>query len=175
MAELLVQDTSLTAIADAIRAKAESTGALSFPGGFVDAISALVAFPEGINAIASGTYTSAQDSKELVSVEHGMNVRPNFAFILPEPVEISVDDYEGYQAWQVIFDQDHMYSDGTSTGMLWCSAHQTEYVGMSGSGSIYDTSRPGYDATVCRFYGGSSAKFKAGVTYRWFAVNLTRT
>lgn len=175
MAELLVQDTSLTAIANAIRAKAESTGALAFPGGFVDAISALVAFPEGVNAIASGTYTPTQNTSSIVTIQHGMNVMPNFAFILPEPVDINEEDYENCQAWQIVFDQNHIHSDGIGSGDIYYRASGTGVGSIGGSGSVYDTSKPGYNATVCRFYGSSGYDFKAGVTYRWFAANLTRT
>lgn len=39
MAEYLVQDTSLTAVADAIRAKTGSADSLAFPSGMVEAIS----------------------------------------------------------------------------------------------------------------------------------------
>ena len=173
--EMLVQDTSLTAIADAIRAKAESTDALSFPGGFVDAISALSGFPEGVNAFASGTYTPAQDISSLVSINHGMDAYPNFAFILPEPTAIKEIDYKNCQAWQIIFDQDRINSDGNGSGGIYYSVHGTDAGSAGGSGSVYDTSKPGYNATVCRFYGSSSYKFKAGVTYRWFATNLNRT
>jgi hypothetical protein len=173
MAELLVQDTSLTAVANAIRAKAESAGALSFPGGFVDAISALAAFPEGINAIASGTYTPTQNISSIVTIQHGMKVRPNFAFILPESTGLEEAEYENSDiVWQVIFDQSFYYSDGTSSALVsvWMkSGFDTFPSGTSNQSGC------GYDDTDCRFYASSSNRFKAGVTYRWFAVNLTRT
>lgn len=38
MAKYLVEDTSLTAVADAIRTKGGTTGELEFPGGFVSAV-----------------------------------------------------------------------------------------------------------------------------------------
>lgn len=43
MAERIVQEESLVAVADAIRAKGDTTDALSFPTGFADAISAIQA------------------------------------------------------------------------------------------------------------------------------------
>ena len=43
MAEYLVQDTSLTAVADAIRSKGGTSEALAFPAGFVSAIEAIEA------------------------------------------------------------------------------------------------------------------------------------
>jgi hypothetical protein len=177
MAELLVQDTSLTAIANAIRAKAESAGALSFPGGFVDAISALAAFPEGINAIASGTYTPTQNISSIVTIQHGMKVRPNFAFILPESIGLEEAEYENSDiVWQAIFDQSFYYSDGTSSARVrvWLKSGFDTFP-SSTAGNTSDKSECGYDTTDCRFYASSSNRFKAGVTYRWFAVNLTRT
>ena len=47
MAKYFVEDTSLTAVADAIRAKGGTTGELEFPSGFVSAV-------EGIEAGGSG-------------------------------------------------------------------------------------------------------------------------
>ena len=47
MAEYLVQDTSLTAVADAIRSKGGTSEALAFPAGFVSAIAAIEAGGSG--------------------------------------------------------------------------------------------------------------------------------
>ena len=41
MAEYLVRDTSLLAVAEAIRAKSGQSGALVFPGGFVQAVESI--------------------------------------------------------------------------------------------------------------------------------------
>ena len=47
MAEYLVNDTDMTAVADAIRNKGGTSDALTFPGGFVDAVGAIQAGSEG--------------------------------------------------------------------------------------------------------------------------------
>ena len=55
MAELMVTDSDLTSVADAIRTKGNISGSLVFPGGFVSAIEALEAlYPDG-DDIAYGT------------------------------------------------------------------------------------------------------------------------
>ena len=59
MAERIVQEESLTTVADAIRAKGGTTDALSFPTGFADAISAIKAGGGGgdIDALIDGSIT----------------------------------------------------------------------------------------------------------------------
>lgn len=61
MAEYLVQDTSLTAVADAIREKGEISAALSFPDGFAQAIAAI----ESGSQVAKGTITPTTASKNI--------------------------------------------------------------------------------------------------------------
>lgn len=61
MAEYLVQDTSLTAVADAIRAKTGSADLLAFPSGMVDAIAGIASGGSGLKH-ASGTWTPASDT-----------------------------------------------------------------------------------------------------------------
>ena len=69
MAEYLVQDTSLTAVADAIRAKTGSADLLAFPSGMVDAISGIASGGGGVN-VQSGSFTPAEAlSSYTVSVE----------------------------------------------------------------------------------------------------------
>ena len=47
--EYLVNSDDLTAVADAIRAKGGTSDALTFPGGFVDAVGAIQAGGDGIS------------------------------------------------------------------------------------------------------------------------------
>lgn len=66
MAELLVQDTSLTSIADAIREKAGLTDSFAFPEGFIQAIAGIEAgggadiTQFGFNKAVFGTTTGSQ-------------------------------------------------------------------------------------------------------------------
>lgn len=67
MAERIVQEESLVAVADAIRAKGGTSGALSFPAGFADAIAAIQAGGGGgevtMNGytVLSGAFTVSED------------------------------------------------------------------------------------------------------------------
>lgn len=61
MAEYLVQDTSLTAVADAIRAKTGGSTPLAFPSGMVDAIAGIASGGGGLKH-ASGTWTPAEST-----------------------------------------------------------------------------------------------------------------
>lgn len=63
MANYVVSDTSLTGIADKIRAKGQTTASLSFPAGFESAIDAL---PD-IKLLGSKEYTDSYDSTTAAS------------------------------------------------------------------------------------------------------------
>ena len=65
MAKYLVNDTSLTAVADAIRTKGGTTGELEFPSGFVSAVEGIQAGGGGSDVFASvleGTITEINDN-----------------------------------------------------------------------------------------------------------------
>lgn len=75
MTEILVKDTSLTAIADVIRSKARTTDPITFPAGFVSSISALL--PGEVIKMAGGTFTPAENG-ETFTFSHGLGITPNF-------------------------------------------------------------------------------------------------
>lgn len=61
MAEYLIQDSSLTSVANAIRSKTGASGSLSFPNGFVDAIAGITSGNGGGNSVpVIGDETSLQ-------------------------------------------------------------------------------------------------------------------
>lgn len=76
MAEYLVQEESLTAIADAIRATADVTAELS--------LAEMVTRITGLKAskLMSGTVTSAGNGIRSITVNHGLGVTPNFALFV---------------------------------------------------------------------------------------------
>lgn len=59
MAKMMVEDTSLTAVADAIRAKTGASEALEFPNGFIDAIEGTPATLKINIALSSNSYRTA--------------------------------------------------------------------------------------------------------------------
>ena len=83
MAELLVQDTSMIATADAIREKQDSTEAIEWvPGtGFANAIQALIRVPNGLATIKVGSYIPSSSSTEPVQIIHGLGRTPDIVFI----------------------------------------------------------------------------------------------
>ena len=77
-------DSDLTSIANAIRAKAESSDALSFPSGFVDAIANLATgggLPSNISAIAGGTFVLTDNTEDAPTLTHNLGVSANFYLI----------------------------------------------------------------------------------------------
>ena len=78
MAERIVQEESLVAVADAIRAKGGTSDALSFPTGFAEAISAIQAGGGGGGAVTSGTVTALESSVH--TIQHNLGVVPSVLF-----------------------------------------------------------------------------------------------
>jgi hypothetical protein len=78
-------NANLTAVANAIREKAGTTGSFAFPAGFVEAISNISAgggLPNGISAMTSGEHTLASDSANSFIVKHGLGVVPTFVAVI---------------------------------------------------------------------------------------------
>ncbi|MBO7251796.1 MAG: hypothetical protein J6V25_04125 [Oscillospiraceae bacterium] len=71
MAKRVVDDTSLTAVADAIRSKAGTSEALAFPGGFVSAVEGIEAGGSGGGGFKDGNLLF---SEHTVTVEEGNGV-----------------------------------------------------------------------------------------------------
>ena len=81
MSELLVQDTSLNAVANAIREKTKTTGGITFPSGFIDAIATLSEMPHGITAMEVVEYTPVSDTTSgYLNLTHTLGTKPNFIF-----------------------------------------------------------------------------------------------
>ena len=78
MSKMIVNSESLTAIANAIREKANITDSLVFPSGFIDVISALVEAPSGVTEMASGSITADSNIIATMGIDHNMNKAPNF-------------------------------------------------------------------------------------------------
>lgn len=80
MAEYMIQGDTLTAIANAIRAKAESTGSLT-PAQMAAAIAEIGGLPGKISALDYGTVTYNNSTTTYFQKTHGMGVVPNFCLI----------------------------------------------------------------------------------------------
>lgn len=84
MAEYVVQDTSLTAIADAIREKAGLADSFVFPEGFVQAISGIEAgggkLYYGSMTPTENTFTCKMDC-DMTEMKDGQNILPTVAIV----------------------------------------------------------------------------------------------
>ena len=111
--EYAVNQADLTAVADAIRAKGGTSEALTFPGGFVDAVGAIQAgVSSGGLAYDMGEFVLDADSKGAQSVGN-----PNWAIAhqlgdTPEFVMVWTDDFAGLTA-------DNTASQQCNLGFIW--------------------------------------------------------
>lgn len=173
MAELLVQETSLTTVADAIREKADITGKLTFPNGFVSAIAALGAVPESITAIASGEFTPASTKTTPIAIAHGLGVAPNIMFAFPNTDLVDEGEYSGTEMlFQFILYQ--ATCDGEDTfgnrSIYYRKTGGSTFLTKGSDNPIAD--HGGSNDTRCYFYASQSAIFKVGTTYRWIAAHV---
>ena len=77
MAKYMVEDTSLTAVADAIRTKGDTSDAMAFPAGFVAAIEAIET--GGELKYATGAITPAIGTKTMTA--NGVGFKPSIVFM----------------------------------------------------------------------------------------------
>ncbi len=93
MAKYFVEDTSLTSVADAIRAKSGTTETLEFPGGFVSAVEGITAGGGG-NGLPydMGEFVPTSDTTE-ATFSHNLGVIPDFVFVWTEEFAGTTNEY----------------------------------------------------------------------------------
>ena len=93
MAELLVQDTSIIATANAIRQKLGKANLIEWVSnkGFADAVASIDVFPTGVNALTSGIYTPTSNVIGKTQLTHDLGAAPNLVvvFLMDEVTDIS--------------------------------------------------------------------------------------
>lgn len=158
-------ESQLTQVADAIRAKAGSAAALSFPDGFRAAIAAIETgggLPEEIAELTYGTYTSASAvTGASVNIAHGLSGKPHlFAFIL---------DADFSAEYPVV--PDAAIVMGVSTMILKNQSGEHKTAGVhtkfAASGTTYASVNP-----VDAEYAHLGGTIVSGRTYRWIAVRF---
>lgn len=172
MAELLVQSDSLTAIADAIREKAESTDPLVFPTGFIDALAAIgggSGLPGGITALATGEYTPASDVMTTIAIRHNMAVMPNIYIAFSEESPIDTDTYKNYIVATIVIAKSASTGSRTFSRLDFARTGELQSSNFTtGAESTYG----GIISTHLYIWCSSSFRLKAGATYRWVAAYI---
>ena len=156
--EYSVNYTDLKAVADAIRAKAESTGSLSFPDGFIEAVSNLSGKPPYFKALETIEYTPTAD-KDQLHLNHSLGVAPNFVVCLNKGRKIGYSDYWDYMLTTPFEVVDSAYGE--------CYIYVYGYSSSAGKGGLAQKT----DFTDTRFCAKSvydTKKLKAGVTYVYY-------
>ena len=157
-------DAGLTSIADAIRAKAESSDSLVFPSGFVDAIANIVTgggVPSGFSVLSSGTFTPASDVTTY-TFGHGLNVIPNFYIIFPN------EDYTlSAISATILFCLPFGLTYGGKTRETPVVFVASNSSGSSFSSVVVSTTTGISETEIKTPTNALSSKFRSGVTYRW--------
>ena len=165
MAELLVQDTSLIAIANAIRQKTEKSGNIVFPSGFVNAINAIVTgggLPNGVKKVDAGTYVPSTNDTQIV-LSHNLGEAPNFAMYIVDVGNSRLPDFGTFALSGLRVKLTCFVGAGTQLkGVeIYCFSNSS-YV----DGKSHNVASVG-DASTFTIY--NEKPFKSGITVRWIA------
>lgn len=96
-------DAALTAIADVIRAKANTDEKLSFPADFLTLIESIESsgglreLPDIVTKMTGGTYVAASDISQSFSFLHNLGTTPSLALLWSEATNT------GYLGWMLFF------------------------------------------------------------------------
>ena len=154
-------EADLTSIADAIRAKVESSDSFVFPSGFVDAIANLETgggLPSNISALSAGTIVTT-NSPTTITIEHGLGVRPNFYIVRDQD---EVPNSSNNLIVQIV------ESAFNTQGVSMVSYTTTSSISSKGSSTANVGYILGANATSFKTKDwGTSYFFKAGHTYHW--------
>lgn len=103
MSKYLVDDSSLTSVADAIRSKTDTSDNLSFPTGFVSAISDISTGGGDIDALIDGSITSITTSAAIIS-DYGLYNRNKLTVLnAPNVEEVGYAGLDGARVYALDF------------------------------------------------------------------------
>lgn len=167
-----VLNAGLKSIADAIRAKAGTSGNLEFPTAMAEAIAAIEAGGESIVAFETGSITLTEDfsitSNNQLVVEHNLGYIPDLFMLWRSNTKSHTNQL--VFAVQIVNDGD-LFSE-----MSYNSLYQITYMNRSGNGSFgsYHHICEGQDSTVNSVYlksvSSTACILYAGYTYEWFTL-----
>ena len=156
--EYSVNHTDLKAVADAIRAKAESTGSLSFPNGFIEAVANLSGKPPYFKALEVIEYTPTAD-KDQLTLNHSLGVAPNFVLCLNKGQKIA---HTNYWDWMLTTPFEYVHN---AYGECYVYGYGCgPYASNGGAAAKTDFT----DTRFCAKSTFDSKKLKAGVTYVYY-------
>lgn len=108
MAKYTINDTTLTSIADAIRAKGGTTAALT-PAQMAEAIAAIQA---GGGGYKTGTFTLAEFRKlknDSYVIDHGLNSMPSYIFVYVEEPLAMAATRVAYEVYAVLASSEYCF------------------------------------------------------------------
>lgn len=163
MANYVVSDSNLTAIANAIRTKGGTSAQLEFPDDFIAAIGDIPSGGGGLSGVDGGTYTAASETDTFsvpVTALHS-----NIVFI-PTKTLANMNKASAtltfVMGWANSAQYQYVFNVRSSnTNDKWIGVNDNDW-----RGQIAFTA-----STISgSFYGqGAKAYFPAGETYQWFA------
>ena len=179
MGELLVQDTSVIATADAIREKIGTSAKLDWVAnkGFADVIKAIVSnnsLPSGVTAISTGSIVF-QDINAGAYFKHGLGRVPNFIMLFVEG-GIDIYEYEKKTICSMLFQKQTVIGSDGGFQTSWyynvsnnigtikaATSHFSNYGHLGITAELFKPTKINVD---------QESTFKEGITYRWVAAYI---
>lgn len=123
--------------------------------------------PEGITALASGTYTPVGSTANYTNIHHGLGVAPNFFFIYIEGDNISNIDVASSFVTELGLLQSFNGTLGSGIGFKFCRyCNANNFILMNHVPSTRELFSTDSHFVV---YTPTASPFKVGATYRWIA------
>lgn len=168
MADYLVTDTELTSVADAIRTKGGTSASLSFPTGFVSAISAI----SGGLEYEEGTWTPTSDASSVTfPFTNSHSTAPALGIVVDATGTVVTTNYSPVLEISISFIRlfgVKVQTTGTNlyneSAYLW--SWETNMIRKSEKTYDLGLSTTGY--TPPKY--NSSYYWRAGRTYKWIAI-----
>lgn len=133
-------------------------------GNLATAINSIPTGLNGISALSSGSFTLASDVSSSYSVNHGLDLTPNFFYVWVDG-EINATDFQGYSTLIFCIHKDYI-TNGKSYVALQLSVYTVQGDSILTVAPATGKSERA-DSTVFNIHNTSARKLKAGVKYNW--------
>lgn len=137
---------------------------------YANALVKVLNLPSGINAISYGTYTPAGDVKEIVSIGHNLDVKPNFSLIYVGDDSFTLNQGLNKNCLIAAFTFCRNSSQPSEVISLRLQINES---GIATSRAWTGLIRDYFTHTQIQITLPDESLLKAGVTYHWIAGNIS--
>lgn len=137
--------------------------------GLIDAITGGGSLPDGVSAIACGSFTPTEDISTSYTVDHGLGVEPDFVYIYADNRDATLDtDWSGYLI-EFVISRRFVLNNNTTWPVVEIAFFRNSSGTCRGSFGTGKTPPNASTFTISETWTAYMGKLKAGATYQWVA------